>query len=187
MSYQAFQADAFQNNAFQMDALGGAEITMFMGVVRPSRPTAGLFDEAVVEIEAHDWMGYLSTQELGLQPVVTDHTFDLGIGIAMAAVPIPPEIDFETGEMPFTSIFDSDTRRTSLMSFFEKMARNEWGRIWVGKDGVLHAENRVHRWSWAEGDLFTVDGEMSELESGFEAGDILNNIQLRAFPANFVD
>jgi len=25
MSYQAFQADAFQNNAFQMDALGGAE------------------------------------------------------------------------------------------------------------------------------------------------------------------
>jgi hypothetical protein len=187
VSYRAFQADAFQNNAFQMDALGGAEVTMFMGVIRPSRPTSGLFDEAVVEVEAHDWMGYLSTQELGLQPVVTDHTFDLGIGIAMAAVPIPPEIDFETGEMPFTSIFDSDTRRTSLMSFFEKMARNEWGRIWVGKDGVLHAENRIHRWGWAEGDLFTIDGEMSELETGFEPTDIVNNVQLRAFPANFVD
>lgn len=164
-----------------VDAAG--ETTEFIGRIASIRPSSGIYRGEVVEVEAHDWMGYLSTQPLGLQTLATSQRIDQGITTALADLPIQPTAtSFGTGVETFLTMFDTEDSQTSMASFFSKLARCEFGRIYLTGAGTLVVEHRRVR---AENltPAFTLDGTMSELGVAYNQGDISNVVIVRTYPA----
>lgn len=161
--------------------------TRFYGRIVAIRPTAGLFEEPVVEIEAHDWMGYLSGQELGKQTVVSDQRVDDAITIVMSGFPIQPSgIYLASGIETFPLMFNTDSPESSMASFFQKMCRNELGRIYVTGSGILTFENRNTR-ALNTTNAFTISGTMTELQAQYINTDVKNIIQARVSPLTASD
>lgn len=163
------------------DCKWGNELTVvkFHGRIAAIRPGTGLFNDPSVEVEAHDWMGYLAGQPLGLQAVTTTKRADQALTTALTDFPIQPEAtDFDTGIETFMVVFNTDSPKTSMASFFNKMCRNELGRVYVKGDGTLRFEHRNVR---AENvfSLFTLDGEMSRLSVAYKRREIFNVIVAR--------
>lgn len=153
------------------------ETVKFVGRVAAIRPTSGLFEYPTVEIEVHDWMGYLLDQELGIQAVAETKRADEALTTVLTSFPIQPEsTDFDTGVETFLLIFDTESPKSSMASFFQKLCRNEMGRIYTKGDGTLVFENRNARKLITTPD-FDLDGIMTELRVSHERKDIFNVIQ----------
>ena len=162
---------------------GGAETTEFIGRTSAIRPSAGIYRNEVVEVEATDWMGYLASQLLGLTTLDVDRRMDQGITAALVNFPIQPEaVDFDAGVETFLTMFDSETAQTSMAEFFSKLARNEFGRVFVRADGTLEVENRYAR-PLSLTSAFTLAGQMSQLQVAYELADVANIILATIYPA----
>lgn len=157
--------------------------TLFTGTIAAIRPTSGLYDAAITEVEVHDWMGYLSTQQIGVFALQTNKTFDEAITTALANFVIQPnDTNFDVGVEEFVTIFNTDNSKMSMASLFSKMCRNEMGRAFVSGNGTLVLENRDAR-PLATISEFTLNGTMTELDISYEKEDIANIIQAKIFPA----
>ena len=149
----------------------------FVGRVASIRPTSGLFEYPTVEVEAHDWMGYLTDQELGIQTVAETKRVDEALTTVLADFPIQPEsTSFGTGLETFLLIFDTESPKSSMASFLQKLCRNELGRIYCEGDGTLVFENRDARSLITTPD-FDLDGIMTEFNVSYERRDVFNVIQ----------
>ena len=156
--------------------------TKFVGTVNTLRPTASLFDDPVTEVEAHDWMGYASKQELGIHPVENTKTADEGLTTALVEFPNQPEdTDFDVGVEEFLLMFNTDDSTESMARFFQKMARNEMGRIYSEGDGTLVFENRDSR-ALTTVSSFTIDGTMTDFDISYNSGKIYNIISMLIKP-----
>ena len=155
----------------------------FLGAISAIRPTSGLFENPKTEIEVHDWMGFLSSQETGITPVQENKTADQALTTLLTAFPIQPEgtLNFDTGEETFDLIFVGDRSETSMASTFQKLAQNELGRIYQEGDGTLRFENR-HARPENVTPVFTLDGLMTEFEISYEQADLFNVIAARVLP-----
>ena len=150
----------------------------FVGRIAAIRPASGLFDDQIVEVEVHDWIASLATSELGIREIETNKRADEALTTALTAAIFQPErIDFDTGLETFLEVFNTDAPNTSLASFFQKMARNEWGRIYQTGDGTLIFENRTHRQNIVD-PAFALNGEMSEFDIEYDKAAIRNIIQV---------
>lgn len=157
----------------------GAEVEKFVGTVAAIRPTSGLFDGPVVEVQVHDWIGFLSTQELGIFQVDDSKRADQALTTVLVNFPIQPEAtDFDTGVETFLLVFNTDNPKSSMASFFQKMCRNEMGRVYCKGDGTLVFENRNARAQITDS-AFTLDGTMTEFEISYERADIFNYIETK--------
>jgi hypothetical protein len=67
---------------------GAGEWNEFIGRISAIRPSSGMYGDDIVEIEAHDWMGYLADQQLGIQTLATNQTIDQGVTTVLPAFPI---------------------------------------------------------------------------------------------------
>jgi len=151
----------------------------FHGRIAATRPSTGLFDDPAVEVEVHDWMGYPSAQELGLQSVATTKRANEALTTALTSFPIQPEaVDFDTGIETFMVVFNTDNMKTSMASFFNKMCRNELGRVYVMGDGTLRFEHRNTR-AQNVNEIFTLDGTMTDLSVARKRREIFNIVIAR--------
>jgi len=159
---------------------------MFRGTIAAIRPSSGLFDEPMTEVEVHDWVGYLGGQELGVIAVSADQRADQAIATALANILTQPvRAEFGEGVETFGYVFSTDAPNMSMASIFQKMARNEFGRVYLKADGSLVFENRHVRPTTLTS-AFTLDGVMSELQITYERAAIANIVQVRIYPA-YVD
>jgi len=159
---------------------------MFLGTIAAIRPSSGLFDEAMTEVEVHDWIGYLGGQELGVIAVSADQRADQAIATALAnIITQPARAEFGEGVETFGYVFSTDAPNMSMASIFQKMARNEFGRVYLKADGSLVFENRHVRPTTLTS-AFTLDGVMSELQISYDRAAIANIVQVRIYPA-YVD
>ncbi len=155
---------------------------MFVGTIADERPSAGEYDFPTIEIEAHDWMGYLAEQELGIQAVGTNQDVGDVLSQTLESFRVQPDaFDFDDGIETFAATFNTDSPQSTMASFFQKMARNEMGRIYLDRQGVLRFENRDTR-PLTTTPAFTLNGIMSSLEVVYERHDISNIIQVRTYP-----
>ena len=160
---------------------------MFTGRVSAIRPTAGMFDEPLVEVTAQDWMGYLSTQELGVWPILYTKKFNEAISTVLPGFPLQPEdTNFDTGIEEFAVVFNADSPSSSMAAFFQKMARNELGRIYLNGAGELIVENRYAR-AIQVTPAFVLDRSMTELDVAWERSAISNIVFARVYPAKVDD
>jgi hypothetical protein len=151
----------------------------FLGTCHYISPSSGLFESPTTEVEACDWIGYLNKQEIGLQPILADKTADEVLAVLLAEFPKQPEdTDFDTGDQTFTAVFSGDDAVGSMASMFQKLARNERGRIYCRGDGTLVFEAASTRPANTT-PAFTLDGTMSGLEVSFNSEKIYNIISLR--------
>ena len=154
----------------------GGEVVKFIGTVAAIRPSAGAFQDPFVEVELHDWMGFLR-QEMGVFEVAATKRADQALTSVLVNFPIQPEAtDFDVGIVTFLLIFNTDHPRSSMASFFQKMCRNEQGMIYGEGDGTLVFENRDARALITDA-AFTLDGAMNEFVISYERADILNYIE----------
>jgi hypothetical protein len=174
--------DAGTYGLFYMDGIRwGNTLTKvkFHGRIAAIRPDADLFGDPAVEVEAHDWIGYLAGQELGLQSVGTTKRADEALTTALTDFPIQPEAtDFDNGVETFMLVFNTDNPETSMASFFNKMCRNELGRCYLLGDGTLRFEHRNARANDVT-EQFVLDGTMTELDVAYKRRDIYNIISAR--------
>jgi hypothetical protein len=161
---------------------GGGEVIDFIGRVTAIRPSSGPYRDERVQVEAQDWMTYLAGQELGLTTIAASQRIDQAITTVLPAFPIQPQATaFGTGVETFLALFDGETIQTSMAEFFSKLARNEFGRIFLKGDGTLVVENRRVR-PLNLTSSFTLNGTMSDLEIAYDVQDVANIIQLMVFP-----
>ncbi len=152
--------------------------TKFIGSMYTIRPAAGLFDHPDTEVEAHDWIGYLAKQELGIHDIQATKRADEALTTILTEFPNQPEAkDFDTGDETFLAIFEGDNPTRSMASYFQKLCRNEQGRIFCQGDGTLVFEAGTTRPANTTS-AFTLDGTMSELDVVFSASKIYNIIDL---------
>ncbi len=152
--------------------------TKFIGTMYTIRPAAGLFDDPNTEVEAHDWIGYLAKQELGIHDIQATKRADEALTTILTEFPNQPEAkDFDTGDETFLAVFEGDGPTRSMASYFQKLCRNEQGRIFCQGDGTLVFEAGTTRPANTTS-AFTLDGTMSELDVVFSASKIYNIIDL---------
>ena len=141
-------------------------------------PDAGKFDDPKTSVVAHDWIGYLNNQELGLQALQSDKRADELLTTALAEFPNQPEAtDFDTGVETFEVGFANDPSDSSMARFFAKLARNERGRIFSRGDGTLVFEKQGTR-DGSQASAFTIDGTMSEFDVKYSSNNIYNTVAL---------
>lgn len=154
----------------------------FLGNIAGIRPTSGLFENPITEVEAHDFMGFLSSQEAGILTVENDKRADEALTTLISNFVVQPNnTDFDVGEETFTAIFVGDKPETSMASLFQKLAQNEMGRIYLQGDGTLRFENR-HTRPENRTIAFTLAGIMTELDVSYEQPSIFNFITTRVLP-----
>jgi hypothetical protein len=160
------------------------ELTRFIGFVHSIDPASGLFDEQLVDVEAHDWMEFASIQELGIIPIAVNKRADEALTTALANFLIPPmAVDLDASVETFLKVFDTDDSSMSMASLFQKLCRNEaFGRIYLKGDGTLCFENRDYRAAYVGVD-FQLDSLMNQLELVWSRTSIRNKINSRIFPA----
>jgi len=155
----------------------------FLGTISAIRPTSGLFEYPTVEVEVQDWMGLLSTTELGVIPIAEDKRVDEALTTTLTTFPIQPfGTALDEGVETFPLVFNTDHPETSVASFFQKMCRNEQGRIYLKADGTLVFENRYAR-PITTASAFTLDGTMSYLDVDYERREVFNFIRSQITPA----
>jgi hypothetical protein len=114
-------------------------------------PSAGVFGEAITRCRATDWLELMMNVPLPAIGVATSQTGDQLISTLLAAVATQPEnTNLMTGDNTFASAFDADdVQRDSVYSILGKIARSEYGRIYMQPStsggGVLTFENRNYR------------------------------------------
>jgi hypothetical protein len=137
-------------------------IVKFVGRIAAIRPEAGQFENPPhVEVEVHDWAGYLSSQELGIIAVQEEKTADQAITTTLSGFTFQPEAyTLASGIQEFLLIFDTESPDSTMASFYQKLCMNELGRIYVTGSGIL-----------------VFDGTMNELNVSYETNDIYNVIQ----------
>lgn len=154
----------------------------FIGTLTSVRPAPGLFEHPAVEIEAQDWIGYLSNQELGIIQVASTKRADEALTTAMANFAIAPEgTDFGTGVETFLLVFNTDTPETSMANFFQKMCRNELGRVYTKGNGTIVFEKRNVRSLITYAD-FEIDSVMTEVTPSYERTSIFNIFEAKFSP-----
>jgi hypothetical protein len=96
-------------------------------------PSAGVFGAAITRCQAMDWLDLMMNIPLPPIGVQTNQTGDQLLTTLLAAVTLQPEdIDFDTGDSTFVSAFDTDdVSKDSVYSVLAKIARSEYGRIYV--------------------------------------------------------
>ena len=156
--------------------------TKFVGTVARIEPSASLFDNPIVNLEVHDWIGYASKQELGVQALDTNQTADDALTTVLPEFPKQPvDTDFDIGVETFDLMFNTDDSTESMAKFFQKMARNEQGRIYSEGDGTLVFENRNSRALTTES-AFTLDGTMTNFDISYNSAKIYNIISMLVKP-----
>ena len=162
---------------------GGGEVVAFIGRVSSIRPSSGAYRDEMVEVEAVDWMNYPASQLLGLVTLAVNQRMDEGLTTILANFPIQPEAtDFDTGVETFVTMYGGETAQTLMRDFFSKLARNEFGRIFLKADGTLVVENRDAR-PLNLTSAFTLDGTMGELQILYDLDDVANIILATIYPA----
>lgn len=167
--------DAF---TLQETAPIGYEYTNFIGTLVDISPSSGQFDNPVTRCTAHDWIGYLNKQEIGLQALQSDKRVDEVLTTLLAEFPNQPEgTDFDSGVETFEVVFASDSSESSMARIFAKLARNERGRIYSRGDGTLVFEKQGTR-DGSQDPAFTIDGTMTEFDVDYTANNIYNIVSL---------
>ena len=158
---------------------GAAAVVKFIGTIAAIRPSPGAFEDPRVEVEAHDWMGFISTQEMGIFAVDDNIRADEALTTVLVNFPLQPEAtDLDIGLETFLLMFNTDSPKSSMASFFQKLCRNEIGRIYTEGDGTLVFENRNAR-SLITASAFTLDGTMTNIDIAYERADIFNYIETK--------
>jgi len=154
------------------------EYVNFLGTLIDIDPSSGQFDNPVTRCTAHDWIGYLSKQEIGLQALQSDKRADEALTTLLAEFPNAPEdTDFDKGVETFEVIFSGDSSDSSMARMFAKLARNEPGRIYSKGDGTLVFEKQGTR-DGSGTPAFTIDGTMNEFDVTYTANNIYNIVSL---------
>jgi len=136
----------------------------FIGTIQTINPTSGYFDNPVTKVTAHDWIGYLNKQELGVQAIQSDIGVETALTTCLAEFPNQPEdTDFDVGVESFEIVFAGDSVTSSMASMFSKLARNERGRIYCKGDGTLVFEKQGTR-DGSGTPAFTLDGTMNNID-----------------------
>jgi len=157
---------------------GAAEIVKFIGTIAGIRPSSGLFEYPYVEVEAHDWIGYLSGQEVGIVPLQEAKRVDQALTTALVNFPIQPTAtDFDTGIETFLLMFNNTTPGMSMARLFQSLCNNELARIYLEGDGTLRLENRNTR-AEVITPAFTLPGLMVEIEPSYERSSIYNIVNV---------
>ena len=155
------------------------EHTKFIGTMYKIMPTSGQFDDPLTECEAHDWIGYLNKQELGVQAIQADKTVAEALTTCLTEFPNQPEdTDFDTGVETFELVFAGESDTSSMASMFSKLARNEQGRIFSKGNGTLVFEEQGSRAANTTS-MFTLDGTMTNIQVDYNVNNIYNIISLR--------
>lgn len=166
-----------------------AQADRFIGEIVGIRPSSGLFEAAVTEVEAHDWMEQVSIQKIGQLAIQTSKRADEALTTALAQFAIQPTAtSFGIGDETFDSIFVTDDAiRMSMASLFQKLARNELGgHIYLQGDGALVFNERSYRPGVTAAAFSldaTTDHPMTELDVAWLRQDIKNRIECKCFPS----
>ena len=152
--------------------------TKFVGYITNIYPASGQFSNPVTLVECHDWMGYAGKQQIGIQAVQSDKTADEALTTLLAEFPNQPEAtDFDTGDQTFDSVFLGDSDTASMASQFQKLCRNEQGRIYLKGDGTLVFENASAR-AGITTSSFTLDGNTSDIKLAYNVSNLYNIVAL---------
>lgn len=160
----------------------------FRGYMTTARPTAGVFGEAITEVQCVDWMEYASLQKLGQIAIQTTKRADEALTTALTGFAIQPvATSFAAGVETFASIFNTDdSTKQTMASLFQKLARNEGGGyIYLKGDGTLRFDNRQARLATTAAFALNATGTtpMNELEVLWDRQDIKNRIEVKMYPA----
>ena len=161
----------------------------YMGVywLKKPIPSAGLFGEAVTRCKATDWLELMMNVPLPAVGVQTDKTGDQLLTTLLALVSTQPaSTDFDTGDSTFATAFDTDdVDKDSVYSILGKLARSEYGRIYLqpstGGGGVLKFEHRNARLGNVTS-LGTISNVMDDAVVIDDAGQVFDRFQVRITP-----
>lgn len=168
-----------------------ASATRFRGEMVSARPTSGVFNEAITEVEAQDWMAFADIQKLGQLAIQSSKRVDEALTTALLNFPAtcqPNATDFDTGKETFASIFNTDdSTKQTMAALFQKLARNEGGgHIFLEGDGTLRFDNR-HARPMTTAAAFTLDATastpMKEMRVLWGRSMIKNRIEAKMFPS----
>jgi len=161
----------------------------FVGFITDMRPTSGAYELRTTEVEAHDWMDYLSVQRIGQIPLDVTATVDDALTTALTHFDVQPTAtDLHAGDETFAYIFNTDDSvKMSMASLFQKLARNEMGGyIFLAGDGTLTFHERSYR-STVTTAAFSLDATadypMTELEMGWRRSYIRNRVECKCYPS----
>ena len=150
-------------------------------------PSAGVWGEATTKCRATDWLDLASNIPLPAVAVQTNQTADQLLTILLALVTTQPEsTSYATGDSTFASSLDvDDVERDSIYSVLGKIARSEFGRIYLqpstGGGGVLTFENRNARLGNVVS-LGTISDTMDGVEIQDDAGQVYDQVKLSIIP-----
>lgn len=156
--------------------------TRFVGTIFSVRPTSGVAEEQLAEVEVHDWMEFAAAQSVGVIPIALNKRADEAIVLALPNVSTRPlATNLDVGVETFATVFDSDSSKMTIAGLFQKLCRNEGGgRIYQQGDGTLRFENRDRR-NTDVTVAFALDGIMTEFEPEHSANNIINRVDVRLF------
>lgn len=146
-------------------------------------PSAGLYEEAVTRCRAVDWLAMMMNVSLPAVAVQTSKRGDELLATLLAAIALQPaSSSYATGDSTFASGFDVDNvDQDSIYSILGKIARSEFGRIYLAGQGVLTFENRNARLGNLTS-LGTITNVMDGIEIQDDAGEVYDQVKVSIVP-----
>lgn len=169
------------------ETFGGT--TYYQGIywLKTPIPTAGLWNEAVTRCRATDWLELSMNIPLPAVAVQTSKRGDQLITTLLAAVTTQPcSTDLDTGDSTFARAFDTDdVDRDSVYSVLGKIARSEYGRVYLLPSttcgGTLKFEHRNARLGNVTS-LGTISDTMDDAFVIDDAGQVADRFQVSITP-----
>lgn len=161
---------------------GATTYYKWVGWVSGIRPGFGIHRERRVEVLAVDWMDQAAIQKIGQLAIQSSKRADQALTTILAEMPIAPRAtSFATGIETFTQLFNSEMdEKTSVLSLFHKLARNEYGRIYMAGE-TLRFESR-HTRPMNQTDIVTIDNAMQDLQVEYDRTNVYNYVKARIYP-----
>jgi len=166
---------------------GGTPYYKLVGRLSEITPTAGLFRDLVTNVQAVDWFDQAGSQKISQLAIQSSKRVDQVLPAIISDMPIAPRAtSYATGIETFSRLFDTDSdERMSPLSLFSKLARNEYGLIYLKGDTsggeTLRFDSR-HTRALNTTVLATLDNTMDELEIEYSRAEVKNLVRARIYP-----
>lgn len=147
---------------------------------------AGIYGPRRVAVDCVDWMDHAASQRIDKLAIVTSKRIDQAIPLVLADMPVQPRAtSLATGVEVFGRVFDSDNdQQMSPMSLLLKLARNEYGLIYMRGDtvggGTLRCDNR-HTRALNLTSILTLN-EQEGLDIEYSRRNVYNFVHAKMYP-----
>src|SRR3990167_2761998 len=166
---------------------GGTDYYKWRGYVSSIMPSAGLFGVRETRVGLVDWMDFAASQRISQLPIQTSKRVDQALRSILADMPIQPRAtSFSEGTETFTRVFDTDSdEKMSPMSLFQKLARNEYGYIYlrgdlVGGETLVFDSRNARLLSLTV--QATLDNDANDFEVEYARSGVKNIVRAKIYP-----